>query len=150
MIVYKVVEKKTRHCSNWTMAKFCYLGNERKAKALARLRKRYPQLFPRYIKGSIVKAAPNTPGVFCCKTYKGAKIFMDDSYPLSCRGKIIKVRGIGPPLRRKNFIVAGAGNPEHLVLWYNTGKYETMKIEKTVYSRLGVDFIRFKAVEVLE
>ena len=93
---YKVVEKRTRWCTNWAIFKYHMLEDgtpEEYAKGL-KFKKEHPEYFPRYLKDSIVEAAPGSLGIMCFPEKLYALWFMEG---LRCRDRltIIKVEGLG-------------------------------------------------------
>ena len=110
MVVFKVVEKQTRWCSNWMIFKHSYQIGECTSSwfsAGVRFRKKHPEYFPRYLKGHIIYAAPNSAGIMCFLYKSQAEKFRKRH---SCDGNafIIKVRGIGTP-RVVEEVVNGCG-----------------------------------------
>ncbi len=95
MIVYKVVEKKTRWGSNWTIFKHSYIRSVA-AKNAVKFRKKHPEFFPHYYKGRVIKAAPDSPGIMCFETRRAAETFIFKTGIFST-AITIKVKGIGPP-----------------------------------------------------
>ena len=57
---YKVVEKQTRHCSNWAI----YKTHFQETKVL-KYRRDHPEWFPRYFKGRVIEKAPGSIGILC-------------------------------------------------------------------------------------
>ena len=117
MIAYKVVEKGTRNCSNWTIRKHDPNNYDHSYKEAVMLRKKYSHLFPRYLHGRFIEAFPGSPGIFCCKTFEDAEKFQIFHKALRNFGKIIKVQGIGTP-RLDAKIIRGSSNVFRLVNWY--------------------------------
>ena len=97
MIIYKVVEKRSRRGTNWILSskmEKLKLFNDESYKKL----KPY---FPQYRKGRIVKAVPKSTGILCFKTENHAKNFINGELRFNKqKAKIIKLRGIGNPKRR--------------------------------------------------
>ena len=92
---YKVVEKGTRFCSNWTMLKAEWKRRNQKIPLdFRKFKKRYPQFFPRYLKGSSIKKAPRSVGILCFKSKRQAEKFCVGYYTLR-NAIIIEVQGIG-------------------------------------------------------
>jgi len=103
-IAYKVVEKQTRHCSNWAMfivkvrarIKGGWSRDSFPCIALAvKFGKEHIEYFPRYLKGTTVKAAKGSVGILTFGMKREAKNF------LSLANKeidwlIIEVEGFGP------------------------------------------------------
>ena len=91
MEVYKVVEKRTRHCSNWAIFK----SNKQVWRHLEwrKFRKKHIEYFPRYFKGTTVKAVKGSVGILTFSGLQSAKNFVA-MYPAADL-KIIKVEGIG-------------------------------------------------------
>ena len=118
MILFKVVEKRTRNCSNLTIyresLKKMLMGSYNIEKIIKPLKKNYPLLFPIYKKGSIVKAHPDSSGIFCFESKKGARIFISE-YSLWKNAMIIKVAPIGHIEKSKfKFIWNCGGDPKSL------------------------------------
>ena len=97
MIVYKVVEKGTRYGTNMCLFKghvhrnhLNFYGNIK----IKTIKIRLKQWFPRYSKGSIVKAAPGSIGIMCFETKVVAENFKNFYNTLNRNAKIIKVRGL--------------------------------------------------------
>lgn len=139
MIVYKVVEKNTRNCSNWTMFKIqvkhgIYTNLWKKA---LKFKKDHPEYFPRYFKGRVIKRAPNSIGILCFK-YKDDAISFQSRWRELEDSIIIKVKG-NKMLKRKPMVVSGAGGDGILHLNNYSGK---------ISSPEGT--ITFDSVEVLE
>lgn len=91
MIAYKVVEKQTRHCSNWTLFKGIY-GGRVDSRAL-KFKKENAAYFPRYFKGKVITAPSGSPGIMCFTETKQAFRFKHAYQALEERGIVIKVRG---------------------------------------------------------
>ncbi len=139
MIVCKVVEKQTRWGSNWMLFKsdcqdssLFSLGE--------RFRKNHPEFFPRYFKGRIVKAAPNSIGILCFSSMTAARVFRD-THCHNMPAIIIKVRGIGAPRKVKK-VGVGCGSSPWLLFDY--------KEEIFIGGEPPFGTIAFPAVEVLE
>lgn len=136
-IAYKVVEKRTRNCSNMTLYTFYKhrreLGNK--------IREEYPEWFPVYKKGTTVKMAPNSAGILCFTSYHAANGFKRDYDKLQNRAMIIKVKGIDM-LTSPNMIYGACGtSPEYL---YSRSEYQRRTIPAPYRT------IAFKSVKVLE
>jgi len=110
MIAYKVVERGTRWCSNWALFKQYLLddGTPEEYVRGVRFRKEHPELFPRYHKGSIVKAAIGSVGIMCFPSERHAESFKGYSRRLSHSLMIIRVEGIGKP-RQPTSVIARCG-----------------------------------------
>ena len=109
MLAYKVVEKGTRHCSNWAIHKS---ENSFKYRSTA-FHKKFIQYFPRYLKNTTVYAVKGTVGILTFNSKIDAKCF------ISCNNRanliIIKVKGIGEPYDVK-YLNAGCGStPEDIL-----------------------------------
>lgn len=150
MEVYKVVEKNTRNCSNWTLFKYwCEVDicNERygglSAKQVLAKGKKFREknidYFPRYLKGKIIHSPEGSPGILCFKNIGAAEEFKSDYVSLNRRGIIIKVKGIGE-----------ATDPGRLV--YSCGGDGIFNIKNEGYRDLlpPKGTIAFKSVKVLE
>ena len=107
-MAYKVVEKQTRHCSNWAIYKTHYQETR-----VLKYRRDHPKWFPRYFKGRTIKEAPGSIGILCFEYKRDAA-----SFAHSYRGIdwiIISVKGIGEQLEQCSFLVSGCGcYPERL------------------------------------
>lgn len=138
MIAYKVVEKNTRHGSNWAIYRnFC----KSRPHLDSKIRKKYPQYFPRYLKGTTVKAATGSVGIMCFEDKTDAQRFLIRELDYgNIYGKIIKVKGYN-----KNKVTFWIGchcasSPENII--------ENKFAEGTMRPPLGT--IAFKSVKVLE
>ena len=135
MIVYKVVGKGTRHCSNW-----CIYERKRLLSRKEFLKK-HPKVkpyLPRYLKGTTVKSVPDTPGIMTFNNIFNAKKFQISNHIPDTI--IIKVRGINE--KRKSVIVCSAGaNPLRLC-------YLLSSSSDYMSAACGTKF--FESVEVLE
>ena len=142
MIAYKVVEKGTRHCSNWAMYKaYCKYHN---LPIDVYLRKKYPDLFPRYLKGTIVEKAPGTVGIFCFPSLVDAHDFLGALLPLDIFDyKIIKVEGIGKPTYKPKIFLS-CSNPANLVDVIRINPYNSP------VSDYNGTYVTFPKVKVLE
>jgi hypothetical protein len=138
-VVYKVVEKQTRHCTNWSLyvKGFEFEDHITRKKLL----KKYPALklfLPRYLKNTIVKMAPKSIGILTFDNYKSAELFIKNCCMYN--GKIIKVKGIN---QLKNSLIVGscAFDPTNL-------------IERNYFSNLAMHApsgtLFFEKVKVLE
>ena len=114
-IVYKVIDKKTRYGSNAGMYLSCH--SIREFKGLLN-RNNLEKYFPKYEKGSIVRAAPNTIGILCFSSYWHSLNFLISI--VHChedRGHfcIIKVKGIRRRKRKDPKIIKHCGSsPRYL------------------------------------
>jgi len=109
-VVYKVVGKQTRHCTNWHIysTRFSYHLSRKKF-----LRK-HPFLksfLPRYLKNTIVKMAPNSIGILTFNNPFNAATFAVKSCLENI--KIIKVKGIHQ-LHRSKVIQSCGFDPRQL------------------------------------
>lgn len=131
-IFYKVVEKGTRHCSNWTIFKLWkrYKSNPRKWNEF---RRKYNHFFPRYLKGSIIKCAENSLGLMVFRRFSDARDF--ELYTGLFRAKtiIIKVE-----VQKRNIlehqlnIIDFVGDDPEMILDYE-GSIKKSSIEGTVF-----------------
>ena len=112
MIAFKVVEKQTRHCTNWTLFKKTFKDLDTPFYTdILKFKHENPQWFPRYFKGRVIEAASGSVGIFCFEAKLFAMMFQDCYTALRLNGIIIKVEGIGEPTpRRRIRIVSGCGN----------------------------------------
>jgi hypothetical protein len=101
MQIYKVVERKTRHCSNWAIFK-----SHDNWKEGCWFRKKHIQYFPRYLKGRVVEAVKGSAGLLTFEYLKDAKFFIKRN--LMADLIIIKVEGIGDK-RRVNRLKGNCG-----------------------------------------
>ena len=140
---YKVVEEMTRWGTNWAVFKQYILDkgtHEEYLKGL-KFRREHPEYFPKYLKDSIVKAAPQSLGIMCFSKKKHAEAFIRR---LQCEDLIIiRVKGLGQ--KRSIFdyeVITGCG----VRPWW----LETKKgiWSYTVEAPLGT--ISYPAVKVLE
>ena len=126
--------KKTRNCSNITIYKRKLIvesvSPSRIKKLVELLRNNYPLLFPIYKKGSIVKAHPDSSGVFCFKTINGAKGFIS-FHSLQKETLIIQVEAIGPiETSEFKFVTSCGSNPEYLSTYQaSLGKMKTRELD---------------------
>jgi len=137
MIVYKVVGKGTRHCSNW-----CMYENKSKLTRKKFLRK-YPEMqqyLPRYLKGTIINSVPDSPGIMTFISIDAAWNFKTVNRNSLDRTIIIKVRGIHAKIT--SMILSSAGSYPERLCSYNNSKYDYRQ------PPLGTKF--FESVEVLE
>lgn len=112
--VYKVVEKKTRHGSNMTI----YLNSipSTRRQLYKRIKKIIPEyLRPRYLKGRIIKAHPDTVGIMCFKTVENANHFICN-YGLQSTSRIVKARGILRETQNVKIIPQCGSEPEYLLI----------------------------------
>ena len=129
MLAYKVVEKNTRHCSNWTIYRQSYIRTKDEIK----FRKDNIQYFPRYLKGTVVKEVPGSVGIMCFKTIKYAINFILEN---NLNAKIVKVYGYNK--KRVKYISMYCGSsPENVINLFE----KTTQPDGT---------IAFKKVRVLE
>jgi hypothetical protein len=111
MQVYKVVEKKTRHCSNWAIFKSHEYCNNIFWK---KFRKNNLQYFPRYFKGRVVEAVKGTIGILTFEYLEAAELF------IKCNNAvknliIIKVEGIGDERRVYHLKGNCGGKPTNIL-----------------------------------
>lgn len=135
-IAYKVVDKKTRHGSNFVVY-LTELFQDRTFEEVEDTIKylRLKRYFPIYKKGKIVKAAPDSVGIFCFNDKDSAFDFMNNNEILEfCN--IVSVRGIGKSLNVK-YISSNCGS----CLYY-------VKSMRDVPPPIGTVF--YNSVEVLE
>lgn len=100
-MAYKVVEKQTRHCSNWAIYKTHYQETR-----VLKYRREHPEWFPRYFKGRTVKEAPGSIGILCFE-YKMEALCFAESYK-KIDWLIIQVEGIGEQ-RDWCLLISGCG-----------------------------------------
>ncbi|MCK5255074.1 MAG: hypothetical protein KAQ81_03565 [Deltaproteobacteria bacterium] len=107
MIAFKVVEKRTRFGSNLAICRASHHGSAF-SNVIKAFKRKYPQFFPRYLKGSIVKKAVGTVGILTFKTWYDAERF---ACSLSAWRslKIIKVKGIGKP-KEEVWLIGNCGS----------------------------------------
>ena len=134
-VAYKVVEKGTRHGSNWAIYKQRHMTLFMKS-----FRKKYIHFFPRYLKGTIVKAMKSSVGIFIFPKLEDAQNFEEMLIRQDgVSTKIIKVQGLGE--RRKiERIILGCGTNPRLIINQNNFIFTDMC--KGIYS--------YPAVKVLE
>ena len=113
MIAFKVVEKRTRFGSNLAICRASHHGSAF-SNVIKAFKRKYPQFFPRYLKGSIVKKAVGTVGILTFKTQFDADHF---AASLSARPslKIIRVEGIGKPKEKVRLIGNCGSDPTNLL-----------------------------------
>lgn len=107
-ILYKVVEKGTRHGSNWALFKAGASPQDRRHyDAVNAWRRKNKAWFPRYLKGHVIEKAPGSIGLLTFRTLGDAREFIGQE----CRYvqmKIIKVRG-KISTKQNVLILAGVG-----------------------------------------
>jgi len=103
-IAYKVVEKRTRLCTNLVIFKQ-YVQNHEALK----LNKRYPLLFPRYRKGKVLEADERTEGFFVFEDKSHAEWFIVREGLPKHNVKILRVRLLDEP-KRPVRVVSGCGS----------------------------------------
>ena len=155
-IVYKVVEKRTRHGSNFTLMKSCCENNDQ-LEILRRWRKQYRKWFPTYRKNKIIRAPENSLGIMTFETKQYAAKFLEDEFSdYDLTMKIIKVEGINK-MPTPDSIIENAGT---VYVWITAGEveteaynfmdasvtYEVIRNERPIPEGLAC----FKAVKVLE
>jgi len=140
MIAFKVVEKKTRHCSNVMIYKE-YLPTLKAIEKFLRWKRKYPQYFPRYLKGSTIYAADGSVGIMCFESKEAAEKFIESQRFIKISAKIIKVEGIGSKLRPKAIIQWHGAVPMDLI---KKGSLDLVVVPPPVGT------IAFMAVRVLE
>jgi len=111
MLAYKVVEKQTRHCTNFTLMKSCCSTSEQ-LEMLVKWRKKYRKWFPTYRKNTTVSAPKGSLGIMTFQRRWDAEEFIEEEFSSAKNSvKIISVKGINK-LSRPNCILAHAGNVE--------------------------------------
>lgn len=120
MVVFKAVSRKTRRSSNFALfmrimrlrlknnfphtTEFSRKDTHSKIIAANEFIRQHKDFFPRYTKGSIVKAAKHTYGIFTFQTYYEAEEFIEEeTTPYGNKGtliiiRVIRVKGIGKPI----------------------------------------------------
>jgi len=102
-IAYKVVEKRTRLCTNLAI----YRKYARDNKVL-KLNKLYPLLYPRYRRGKVLKADKRTEGFFVFENNLCAKDFIYSENLSEDKVKIIRIKLLDIPKRPKK-VLRGCG-----------------------------------------
>jgi cellulose synthase/poly-beta-1,6-N-acetylglucosamine synthase-like glycosyltransferase len=138
MLAYKVVEKQTRHCSNWTIFKTYFGSNKREIK----FKKENPEYFPRYLKNKVIKEVPNSVGILCFENKGSAELFI--YYYPKCNFKIIKVDG--KKQKKVYYIIEGCGNNPNSIKEFHDDK----EVDLTSICRPPKGTIAFESVKVLE
>ena len=141
MIVYKVVEKKTRNCSNIAMCKqseVLYFTGYTIRELLSN--KKTKEFFPIYKKGKTIKAVKGSIGIMCFETIEAAKTFKKDAFKFPSAMTIIQVEGLGKPRKRLKIICSCGCNPTHL--------FDPQKEQLKADPPAGT--ITFNSVKVLE
>jgi len=106
--VYKVVEKVTRHGTNFTLMKNC-CDDSGQLELLRKWRKQYRKWFPTYKKNKIIRAPENSLGIMTFETKWYAERFLVDEFSdYDFTMKIIKVKGIGR-MPTPDYIIGHAG-----------------------------------------
>lgn len=101
---YKVVEKQTRHCSNWTL----YKTHPKQDNRAYKYRKNHPEWFPRYFKGRIVKEVPGSIGILCFEFKVNALNFIRSYSSSNINWLTIQVKGINKR-EKVQFLISGCG-----------------------------------------
>jgi len=140
MIAFKVVEKGTRHCSNIMLCKKHFLLSSTAVEKYLKRKRRYPQYFPRYLKGRTIYAADGSVGIMCFESRVPAKDFIK-RHQLEGIAKIIRVEGIGLGIVPRKIVCGCGDDPMRLVQDPPRGR---------IFSSPPVGTIAFKAVRVLE
>ncbi len=139
-LAYKVVDKDTRDCSNWSifkryhmkLAEFDYWEN---------FKIEHSQYFPVYDYGKLIKMAPGSIGLMCFATKSAAEEFIRIEFSEN-ETIIIQVKGYNELSKSK--IICGCGcDPESII-----------NISKAIKEGYLIDHIRetlfFEFLEVLE
>lgn len=108
---YKVVEKQTRHCSNWTL----YKTYPQIAK-VCKYRRDHPEWFPKYFKGRVIKEAPGSIGILCFKSKADAFRFIESYNYKHITWLIVQVKGINKRNDVQSLICGCAARPTNLCL----------------------------------
>jgi hypothetical protein len=148
MKVYKVVEARTRYGSNVMGHKMeCgFFSDPPSAQNnFRKLIRKYPDIFPKYTKGKIVTALPDTAGIFCFESKYFAERFTEEYY-LEGRCKIIRVEGIGDPIKPK-WVLSGGFDLDKLLAYLDLG-YLPDRADPFYKGPVGC--INFASVRVLE
>ena len=149
MIAYKVVSKKYRYGSNWTMGveELLYENyGHYIMKDIRGIMSGFPGMFPKYEKGATVKAAKGSIGILCFERKKDAHRFLNAYWRLREYATIIKVKGRGKR-KGKVHIKTGAGG------FFNYAQKMIMKSWKEPWDFCGTapeGTVAFDEVEVLE
>ncbi len=120
MIVYKVVEKKTRYGSNMIIfKKYCQSGLDssdyirRRIIRAKRFIKENPEYFPRYFRNTVVESVKESLGILTFENEEAANEFQRIN-SITGRSKVVTVRGIGTP-REVTYLYGGCGaDPSNL------------------------------------
>jgi len=113
-IAYKVVEKNTRNCTNWAAIKDYAKYWDGKISSIAiATKQRYPHYFPRYLKGKIVSAAPQSVGICIFLKKEHAQSFQNRH--VAENTKIIKVKCLSKPKRLHRIVFFCYRNPYRIV-----------------------------------
>ncbi len=115
MIVYKVVEKKTRNCSNIAMFKQVHNVSEDFVTKTFRSTKEGKKFFPIYEKGKTIKAVEKSIGIMCFETIEKARLFKQDQFYNQRKLEVIKVEGLGKPRRNLRIVMGCGDNPSYLL-----------------------------------
>ena len=134
MEVYKVVEKKTRHCSNWALFKV-QPGSRWNYPVWQKFRRKHIGYFPRYLKGNIIKAVKGSLGILTFEWKWHAENFIAQN--ASANLIIIRVKGIGD-YHKVTWLKGNCGGRPSNILYYDQEM-------SAPYGTCG-----FQAVEVLE
>jgi hypothetical protein len=106
MLAYKVVEKNTRHCSNWAIHK------SESEYPNFKFRKKHIEYFPRYLKGKTVHAVEGSEGILTFRYVRDASRFINSNFCVKLI--IILVEGTGP--REVKYLNSGCGSSPEDVL----------------------------------
>ena len=136
-ICYKVVEKRTRYGSNWSIYRAIFFMN--RAETLPKPPD--SPYFQTYKKGSTIKCVPGSVGIMVFESKRSAKYFASNGALNNDRVMIIKVLGVGKM-------------PHSLILWECGSKPQQLLEEKGRMGHIYVDppygTLFFKSVKVLE
>lgn len=135
-MAYKVVTERHRLGTNAAIAM-----HNRRFKPEDFERPLVSMYFPKYTKGSLIKAVPGSPGICCFKTIAQANAFIGNNEALCCQSMIvIKVKGI--KTIKNPLLVSGMGcGPDRFLLRLT---------DKSYLSKLPKGIITFEKVKVLE
>ena len=109
-IAFKVVEKRTRLCTNLLIYRK-YVRN----REILELTKQYSQLFPRYRKGKVLKADERTEGFFVFEDKFYAEDFICYEHLPDCKLKILRVKLLDTPKRPKRVLNGCGAYPKRIL-----------------------------------
>lgn len=141
---YKVVEKGTRHCSNWMMFKNTSQYNQNKS-YWKRFRATNKTLFPQYLKNHIIESEKFTPGLMIFKSPSDCDDYIERTL-LSDRAIVVKVEvNLNDLLVAPKHIIQACGmSPENLV---NPRTEDLYPLESNIFKNSTLFVEKLKVLE---